>query len=597
MANQTLSIPSTEYTYSEQVYKNIWNFIDTLVKNGLAHVIASPGSRSTPLYKVIDDYANLHSAKLEVSSYIREASASHIGLGTLIGYIYQNMEEKFVALVCTSGTAATEYASAVAEAKAQGLRLLVITADRPPEWQYLGAAQTMDQLKIYSGVSFLQMPVIDGQDATEEAIKNIALVAIQDLRKNEPVHINFPFREPLVPKPLAPELLTQSPEVNVLLQKETTLSSKSWNLVKDLIQGSKKPLIMSGPQNGDMYAVNEFIKNTGIVSLSHPLSNVSFISSNVVLAELAEHSKFLPDLIIYFGNAPTSRNTGKFINSAAKKGAKVLMVNTLVTNSVLTRNVINIPIKPNQFFDMLNEQKVTPNFAKGWNSLWEETLENIWNVINNSIDLNDEISEARVAARILKSIKEKSVVMASNSTPIRYLENYTHQREIPKEVIFTCRRGLNGIEGNISQFYGSVKQLGLPGYLFIGDVSFIHDLASLEAMAFDNTNSINIILIDNAGGRIFDSLPQGQATSSFTPQQYNKYYTTKPNVVSFANICNGFGIGYEEVTSWEQLNKLIEKPKAGVRVLRIVTNPERTAQLISDTKVAVIDELKRLLDN
>ena len=55
-------------------------------------------------------------------------------------------------MLCTSGTAATHFHAAVVEADLSGVPMLVLTADRPPELQGIGAPQTIDQIELYGGV-------------------------------------------------------------------------------------------------------------------------------------------------------------------------------------------------------------------------------------------------------------------------------------------------------------------------------------------------------------------------------------------------------------------------------------------------------------
>ena len=59
-------------------------------------------------------------------------------------------------LICTSGTAATHYLPAVAEASLAGAPVLVLTTDRPFELHYAKANQTLPQRDLFS--PFAQAP-------------------------------------------------------------------------------------------------------------------------------------------------------------------------------------------------------------------------------------------------------------------------------------------------------------------------------------------------------------------------------------------------------------------------------------------------------
>ena len=112
--------------------------VDEWVHLGLRHAVVAPGSRSTPMALALaaDD-------RLEVHVHHDERSAAFMALG--IG-----LRSGDPALVlCTSGTAAVELHPAVVEAHQAGVPMLVVTADRPPELQGVGAPQTIDQRELY----------------------------------------------------------------------------------------------------------------------------------------------------------------------------------------------------------------------------------------------------------------------------------------------------------------------------------------------------------------------------------------------------------------------------------------------------------------
>ena len=113
--------------------------VDLCHLHGVEQVIISPGSRNAPL---IVSFAGLE--KFECLSIVDERSAAYFALGLA------KESRKPVAIVCTSGTAALNYAPAVAEAFYQKIPLVVITADRPKEWIDQADGQAIMQPGIFS---------------------------------------------------------------------------------------------------------------------------------------------------------------------------------------------------------------------------------------------------------------------------------------------------------------------------------------------------------------------------------------------------------------------------------------------------------------
>ena len=172
-------------------YLGLRAFVDELVRCGLREVCTSPGSRSTPLVLSL-----VRDGRLRATSHIDERCGGFFALGLA------KASGLPVALACTSGTAAANYAPAVIEAHEARVPLLVLTADRPPELRDVGAGQTIDQLKLY-GSAAKWFQEVDAQPATPERIRWLRGLACRaywtalDGRPG-PVHLNFALREPLV---------------------------------------------------------------------------------------------------------------------------------------------------------------------------------------------------------------------------------------------------------------------------------------------------------------------------------------------------------------------------------------------------------------
>src|SRR5699024_9081811 len=121
----------------EALTNSVHRLAETLIAQRVAHVVVSPGSRSTPLA-----YALATNDQVNVHMQLDERSAGFLAVGLAKAY------KEPVALLCTSGTAASNYLPAITEAFYARLPLVVITADRPHELREVGAPQTIDQVKM-----------------------------------------------------------------------------------------------------------------------------------------------------------------------------------------------------------------------------------------------------------------------------------------------------------------------------------------------------------------------------------------------------------------------------------------------------------------
>ncbi|MBO0825370.1 MAG: 2-succinyl-5-enolpyruvyl-6-hydroxy-3-cyclohexene-1-carboxylic-acid synthase, partial [Actinobacteria bacterium] len=174
--------------------------VDELVRCGLREAVVAPGSRSAPLSMAL--HAAAARGRLRLHVRIDERSASFLALGLA------KASGQPAAVLCTSGTAAAHFHAAVIEADEAGVPLLLLTADRPPELRGTGANQTIDQIKLYGAAVrwFCEAGVPEDGPGQVGYWRSLACKAWSMASGNGaswpgPVHLNLPFREPLVPTP------------------------------------------------------------------------------------------------------------------------------------------------------------------------------------------------------------------------------------------------------------------------------------------------------------------------------------------------------------------------------------------------------------
>src|SRR4051812_9672728 len=163
--------------------------VDEFVRGGVTRAVVAPGSRNTPL-----SLALVRDGRVQVDVVLDERSAGFRALGLALA------TGTPVLVGCTSGSAATNLHPAVVEAFHARVPLLVCTADRPPELQGVGAPQTIDQTELFgTAVRAFFDPGPPGDDPSGwRPLAQAAIVAATGSPKG-PVHVNLPFREPLLP--------------------------------------------------------------------------------------------------------------------------------------------------------------------------------------------------------------------------------------------------------------------------------------------------------------------------------------------------------------------------------------------------------------
>jgi hypothetical protein len=164
--------------------------IDAFVEAGAEHAVMSPGAQMAPL-----SLACRANDKLKITIIIDERSAAFFALGLA------RLTRKPTILICTSGSAVGQWYPAVMEASAGLTPLILLTADRAPENQDRCSAQAIDQIRVFGphvrASHHLPLP-----DASIDSLLPLSSrIYEQSLWPAPgPVHVNLPFRDPLIPK-------------------------------------------------------------------------------------------------------------------------------------------------------------------------------------------------------------------------------------------------------------------------------------------------------------------------------------------------------------------------------------------------------------
>ncbi len=571
------------------ILPSIINIVQVCAQLGVRQAILSPGSRCAPL-----SIAFVRHPQITTRTVSDERSAAFIGLG-----IARQLREPVV-LVCTSGSAAYNYAPAVAEAFFQQIPLIILTADRPPEWIDQLDGQTIRQREIYGRhvkASF-ELPI--GQTDADiwhagrimaEAV-NLSLASARG-----PVHINVPLREPFYPKPDDVFDFDQPAKVIRQLTSTPVLSSIVSQDLQTEWNKAKRKLIVCGQCAYDaelIQALQEVSQRLKIPILADVISNMHAVPeaiqhADILLAQKDEAilKKLQPDLLITFGLSVMSKNLKLFLRKYRPQQHWHIQPqgSAADTYQTLTQVIHTFPLV---FFAAIQEKhqhgSAQSLFAQDWQKE-EGRAAGYMNSVFSSGDKNlAKPNEFLAVQEVLRHLPEQSNLHLANSMAVRYA-NLVGLGTQHQQVEVFANRGTSGIDGSNSTAVGSALASSRLTVLLTGDLAFFYDR---NAFWHNYTlPNLRIVLLNNHAGGIFRMI-DGPASQP----ELEEYFETK-QVLNAENTARDFGMSYQQI-NWdtegsiaslkEILMTFIEETSGHAKILEIVTKATLNTEVFKQFK-------------
>ena len=579
-------------------------FTNELVMAGVRDVVICPGSRSTPLALALR-----MTPRLRCRVLLDERAAGFFALGMA------RTSRRPVVLLATSGSASVEFAPAVVEASLARVPLVVLTADRPPELRDRGAPQTIDQDHLFGRAAkwYAELPLFDLDPVTARHARAVAgrAVATAAAGPAGPVHLNVPFREPLLPDgsldgpgpaPGAPterDLDTSPGAFASALTGRRLLDAESIAALAARLARAERGLIVAGPDDDPELpaALVALAAATGFPIVADPLSGLRaghHDRSQVVVRgdQLARPGPWLdahvPDLVLRTGALPTSAPLLTMLararpelmildGDAGWREAALLPATFVHADPGATARALAAALPG------------TAGRGASWARAWldadrrADTAMAAW---LDAVARRGEAFEGAVWPVLAAALPDGSTLWAGNSMPVRDMDTWLPSVERAIEV--RSNRGANGIDGVVSTALGSAAVADGPVALVVGDLSFLHDLNALVAAKLHDL-SATIVLVNNDGGGIFSFLSQASAMAPDVglPEHYEELFGT-PHGIDVGPIVAALGGEHQRVTSAElggAVRASIGRP--GVRVLELRTERARNVQLHREVAAAV----------
>jgi 2-succinyl-5-enolpyruvyl-6-hydroxy-3-cyclohexene-1-carboxylate synthase len=523
----------------------IFDIAATCSAKGIKDAIVCPGSRCAPLTLSFARHPGIQTRTIS-----DERSAGYIALGIA------QQTRRPVVLICTSGTAAYNFAPAVAEAFYQRIPLLVLTADRPVEWIGQWDGQTISQQNIYGHhvLRAYQLPQEYDHADSKWSIQRIINEAINISQGDVcgPVHVNVPLREPLYS-----DAITFSPDIHIIdkIRAKHTISPKSLPSLDPF----KKILVVGGQNSLNVNLIaslNAFASAGNIAVVGDVISNLHPMPSavrypDVFLPALDDKTKseLRPDLLITIGQSVISKNLKLFLRS--NKPLVHWHVDEYTNDIVDPFQSMTLQIQqaPEDLFAAL-AKTVTQNpsrqeYTQRWTALDRKASQTM-----RDFFAAESSGELSLVNSVMRNIPDHTNLHLANSMTVRYA-NFCGLGENKKGVQVYSNRGTSGIDGCTSTVVGHTISSDSIHTLITGDVAFFYD-----RNAFWNnyiSPNLRIIVLNNHGGAIFGIIDGPGSTP-----EIDEYFVTRQSLTA-KHLAAEFNIDYQSISNTGNIAAILDE--------------------------------------
>ncbi|WP_285130226.1 2-succinyl-5-enolpyruvyl-6-hydroxy-3-cyclohexene-1-carboxylic-acid synthase [Leclercia adecarboxylata] len=534
--------------------------LEALTRHGVRHICIAPGSRSTPLtLAAAENRAFIH------HTHFDERGLGHLALGLA------KASNAPVAVIVTSGTAVANLYPALIEAGLTGEKLVLLTADRPPELIDCGANQAIRQPGLFAShpTETLSLPR-PTRDIPARWLVSTVDNALGALRAGA-LHINCPFAEPLYGEMDDTDLdwqqalgdwwqsdkpwLSASAELSspkqrdwffwrqkrgvVLAGRMSAAEGKKaaewaqtlgWPLIGDVLSQTGQPLPCADLWLGNAKAVTELEQAQIVVQLGGSLTGKRLLQWQTTCTP---EEYWLVD-----------PREGR-LDPAHHRGRRLIS------------NVAD-------WLELHPAEKRAP-----WAAAIPELSRQAWEL---TAQHSEEFGEAQLAHRIRHYLPEQGQLFVGNSLVVRLIDAFSR---LPAGYPVFSNRGASGIDGLISTAAGVQRANARPTLAIVGDLSALYDLNALALLRQASAPFV-LLVINNNGGQIFSLLP--------TPQSERERFYLMPQNVQFEHAAAMFSLRYQRPTSWTELESALNtawsKPRA--TLIEVVVNDSDGAQMLQN---------------
>lgn len=496
-----------------------YKVLQALAQKGVRHFCLCPGGRNTC-------FIDLISGEEGFETYLQydERSAGFFALGKIMA------THEPCAVVVTSGTAVGELLPSVMEAFYSRWPLIIISADRPRRFRGSGAPQTAEQENIFG----LYAPHFEDLEAESP-------LRLHEWDAMTPCHLNLCFEEAYVTD------YSRFPDIQTAPFLKPKLKEHDSSSISRILEESERPLVVVGAlSEEETVHVKQFLLrlNAPCILEGHSrlrndsaIQHIRLINPDVVL------KKEPIDAVLRIGGVPTTRAWRD--TEYLEDHIKLLSVSRKPFSGSSWGSLIHSELS------ILSDVNVTKKHAIASDG-FQEHVESLYKKYP--------MAESSLIHKISTLIPDEARIFLGNSLPIRNWDLFSVVN--PKHYDVYSVRGLNGIDGQISAFFGLLHK-DKPNVGIIGDLTALYDL-SAPFILKDCEGTFTLFIINNGGGKIFQKL-------------FKNPIIQNPHSLGFKHWSEMFGLSYQLVDTAQ-----IDPSLLKFHVVEVVPSNEETLKFNSE---------------
>ena len=537
-----------------------------LIAAGVKDAVVCPGSRNAPIVHNLNE-----AAEIDCHPVTDERSAGFYAIGLA------QATARPVVVCVTSGSALLNLAPAVAEAHYQQVPVVVVSADRPPQWIGQLDGQTLPQQGAFGPMARCSVQLPEPHcDEERWACRRLVAEALYKAtaKGGAPVHINVPISEPLFG--FTTEQLPVVPALHLHMAPACWDKSEALTAFR---QASRPMVVMGQMGDGAVSAATMHALMGRYVVVAEPLGNATYAAvhaDEAVRALTAAEAEatltaddveaYLPDCCLYVGGTVVSKAVRRFLRRA--KARTWLVTTDAMEAADPLMSLTDVVECAEGGVDALLSSLCTDaggDECAAYRKRWTALLDRCADRAESYEPPFSQMATVKYFESQLDDLDTDLHVHYANSTAVRLACIYAAHR-------VWCNRGVNGIEGSLSTAAGFSLGTSDMVVCVTGDLSFFYDQNALWNQRL--RGNLRIILLNNHGGGIFRQLPGLEASAAADSMVAAAHQTEA------RGICTQNDVGYLKAANMEEMQ---------IGVVTLLTQPSERPMLLEVFTDAGVD--------